>query len=126
MFNVNKIFFLHFTVCNNEQKSIAQHETVPSSNSLFVFPAQCNFSGFKYPLELIAFAQENGFSSIKSELCINRQLIMEKKTKRNWFCLLDAASFVGTNQLNLSRWKPDMVALSFYKIFGYPTGGFGI
>jgi selenocysteine lyase/cysteine desulfurase len=36
--------------------------------------------------------------------------------------LLDAASFVPTNRLDLSRWHPDFVALSFYKIFGYPTG----
>lgn len=59
---------------------------------------------------------------MKSDLCLNRELIRKQKKKNNWFCLLDAASFVGTNQLNLSVWKPDMVAVSFYKIFGYPTG----
>ena len=36
--------------------------------------------------------------------------------------LLDAAAFVPTNRLDLQRIKPDFVALSFYKIFGYPTG----
>ena len=36
--------------------------------------------------------------------------------------LLDAAAFVPTNRLDLSRWQPDFVALSFYKMFGYPTG----
>ena len=36
--------------------------------------------------------------------------------------LLDAAAYVPTNQLDLSRWHPDFVALSFYKMFGWPTG----
>jgi selenocysteine lyase/cysteine desulfurase len=29
---------------------------------------------------------------------------------------------VPTNRLDLSRWHPDFVPLSFYKMFGYPTG----
>ena len=36
--------------------------------------------------------------------------------------LLDAAAFAPASQLDLSRWHPDYVSLSFYKIFGYPTG----
>ncbi len=36
--------------------------------------------------------------------------------------MLDAAAFVPTNRLDLSRYHPDFVALSFYKMFGYPTG----
>lgn len=39
-----------------------------------------------------------------------------------WFCLLDVASYVPTNELNLSKYQADFVALSFYKMFGYPTG----
>jgi selenocysteine lyase/cysteine desulfurase len=35
---------------------------------------------------------------------------------------LDAAAFVPTNRLDLSAVKPDFVSLSFYKMFGYPTG----
>ena len=35
---------------------------------------------------------------------------------------MDAAAFVPTNRLDLDRWNPDYVALSFYKMFGYPTG----
>lgn len=42
--------------------------------------------------------------------------------KLRWFCLLDAATFVSTNTLDLSVHKPDFVALSFYKMFGLPTG----
>ena len=36
--------------------------------------------------------------------------------------LLDAAAFVPTNPLDLGRYQPDFVAVSFYKMFGYPTG----
>ena len=36
--------------------------------------------------------------------------------------LLDAAAFAPTNRLDLSICHPDFVDISFYKIFGYPTG----
>jgi selenocysteine lyase/cysteine desulfurase len=36
--------------------------------------------------------------------------------------LLDCAAFAPTSRLDLSMWQPDFVALSFYKMFGYPTG----
>jgi molybdenum cofactor sulfurtransferase len=66
---------------------------------LFAFPAQSNFSGVKHPLELIGEARDAG-----------------------WHVLLDAAAFVPTNRLDLQKYQPEFVALSFYKMFGYPTG----
>ena len=39
-----------------------------------------------------------------------------------WQVLVDAAAFVPTNRLDLRRVLPDFVAVSFYKMFGYPTG----
>ena len=68
-------------------------------NNLFAYPAQSNYSGVKHPLEWIARAREKG-----------------------WDVLVDCAAFVPTNRLDLGRWKPDFVSISFYKIFGYPTG----
>lgn len=68
-------------------------------NNLFAYPAQSNFTGVQHPLDWIATAQSRG-----------------------WDVLLDAASFVPSNRLDLSRWHPDFVGISFYKIFGYPTG----
>jgi molybdenum cofactor sulfurtransferase len=85
--------------------------SVCDGNSLFVYPAQCNYSGVKYPLSWVSKVQ-NGVLNCKSEH--NRQ--------SKWFCLLDAASFVSTTILDLSWVQPDFVCLSFYKIFGYPTG----
>ncbi|KAJ6623591.1 Molybdenum cofactor sulfurase 3 [Pseudolycoriella hygida] len=81
--------------------------TLKQTNSLFVYPAQCNFSGFKYPLDLINKIQRNGMQGVDSS---------------NWYICLDAASFVSTNFLDLQRYNPDFVCLSFYKIFGYPSG----
>ncbi|KAJ8938858.1 hypothetical protein NQ318_019919 [Aromia moschata] len=80
------------------------------SNSLFVYPTQCNFSGTKYPLTWI----ENIRNGILNSLS-------PKKTK-NWYVSLDCASYVSTNKLDLSKHKPDFVTISFYKMFGYPTG----
>jgi selenocysteine lyase/cysteine desulfurase len=41
---------------------------------------------------------------------------------RDWDVLLDVAAFAPTNTLDLGRWKADFVPISFYKMFGYPTG----
>jgi selenocysteine lyase/cysteine desulfurase len=71
----------------------------PGAHHLFAYPAQSNFSGVQHPLELIARAQARG-----------------------WEVLLDAAAYVPTHRLDLSRVHPDFVSISFYKLFGYPTG----
>lgn len=92
-----------------ESKIIEREISNPESNSLFVYSAQCNFSGFKYPLEWIEKAQNalNNFTSSK---------------RNKWYTFLDASAYVGTNNLDLSQYKADFVCLSFYKMFGYPTG----
>ncbi len=70
-----------------------------AQHNLFAFPAQSNFSGVKHPLALVTRAQRQG-----------------------WDVCLDAAAFVPTSRLDLSQVKPEFVSLSFYKMFGYPTG----
>ena len=84
---------------NDEALRAELRRRKPAGDHLFAFPAQSNFSGVQYPLDLIAEAQALG-----------------------WDVLLDVAAFVPTNRLDLGRWHPDFVALSFYKMFGYPTG----
>ncbi|MDI6901636.1 MAG: aminotransferase class V-fold PLP-dependent enzyme [Anaerosomatales bacterium] len=74
-------------------------DLAPGSRGLFAYPAQSNFSGVQHPLEWIAHARERG-----------------------WQTLLDAAAYVPTNALDLSAVRPDFVPVSFYKMFGYPTG----
>ncbi|MGD0121304.1 MAG: aminotransferase class V-fold PLP-dependent enzyme [Candidatus Limnocylindrales bacterium] len=74
-------------------------DTGSGSCNLLAYPAQSNFSGVQHSLEWIDRAHERG-----------------------WDVLLDAAAFVPSNRLDLGRWQPDFVPISFYKIFGYPTG----
>ncbi|CAN0539180.1 unnamed protein product, partial [Ectocarpus sp. 12 AP-2014] len=44
------------------------------------------------------------------------------RLEERWWVLLDAAKFAGTASLDLSSVEADFVCLSFYKMFGYPTG----
>lgn len=74
-------------------------DTRGDHHNLFAYPAQSNFSGVQHPLEWIDHAHQHG-----------------------WDVLLDAAAYVPTNRLDLDRWRADFVALSFYKMFGWPTG----
>ncbi|MEU6064804.1 aminotransferase class V-fold PLP-dependent enzyme [Streptomyces sp. NPDC047082] len=69
------------------------------SRGLLAYPAQSNFTGVQHSLEWIAAAQERGYD-----------------------VLLDAAAFVPTNALDLSRYRPDFTVVSWYKVFGHPTG----
>ena len=48
--------------------------------------------------------------------------LIERARERGWRVLLDAAAFAPTNRLDLKAAKPDFVVVSFYKMFGYPTG----
>jgi selenocysteine lyase/cysteine desulfurase len=70
-----------------------------SRPGLFAYPAQSNFSGVQHPLDWVRRAQEAGYD-----------------------VLLDAAAYVPTNPLDLSAVQPEFVAVSWYKVFGYPTG----
>jgi selenocysteine lyase/cysteine desulfurase len=70
-----------------------------SRRGLFAYPAQSNFSGVQHPLNWVPRAQEAGYD-----------------------VLLDAAAYVPANRLDLSAVRPQFVAVSWYKVFGYPTG----
>ena len=66
---------------------------------LFAYPAQSNFSGVRHPLDWIGLAQGLGYD-----------------------VLLDAAAYLPTSTLDLSVVRPEFVMVSWYKLFGYPTG----
>jgi selenocysteine lyase/cysteine desulfurase len=66
----------------------------PTGQGLFAYPAQSNFSGVQHPLSWPSEGE----------------------------VLLDAAAFVPTNALSLRGCKATFVVVSFYKMFGYPTG----
>jgi selenocysteine lyase/cysteine desulfurase len=66
---------------------------------LLAFPAQSNFSGVRHPLALVEAAHARDFD-----------------------VLLDVAAFVPSHAMSLRECPADFAALSFYKLFGYPTG----
>lgn len=92
------IYYQDLTIDENFLKEQLE-DASEFDNKLLAFPAQSNVSGVKHDLDWIKKAQNLG-----------------------WDVLLDAAAFVPTNRLDLKEIKPDFVSVSFYKIFGYPTG----
>jgi selenocysteine lyase/cysteine desulfurase len=68
-------------------------------SGLLAYPAQSNFTGVRHPLAWVDLAHEHGYA-----------------------VLLDAAAYLPTRELDLSSVKPDFVTVSWYKVFGYPTG----
>uniref|UniRef100_UPI003AACC1DD molybdenum cofactor sulfurase n=1 Tax=Centroberyx gerrardi TaxID=166262 RepID=UPI003AACC1DD len=76
---------------------------------LFCYPAQSNFSGRKYPLSHVKGIQA-------------RRLYPACDHQGRWFVLLDAASHVSCSPLNLQECPADFIPISFYKMFGFPTG----
>ena len=74
-------------------------ESARDGAGLFAFPAQSNFSGARHPLALVSRARALGFD-----------------------VLLDCAAFIPSHPLSLRECPADFAALSFYKLFGYPTG----
>ncbi|XP_006526274.1 molybdenum cofactor sulfurase isoform X1 [Mus musculus] len=75
---------------------------------LFCYPAQSNFSGTRYPLSWVEEVKSGRRSPVNAP--------------GKWFVLLDAASYVSTSPLDLSAHQADFIPISFYKIFGLPTG----
>lgn len=67
--------------------------------SLFALTGQSNISNSKNPLSLIQFAASQGYCT-----------------------LLDAAALAPTSVISLADTPVDAMAVSFYKMFGFPTG----
>eukprot|EP00924_Labyrinthula_sp_SR-Ha-C_P015863 snap_masked-scaffold_4-processed-gene-11.42-mRNA-1 protein AED:0.07 eAED:0.17 QI:0/-1/0/1/-1/1/1/0/693 len=68
-----------------------------------------------HEFQLIGITAESNFNGEKFDFNSFRKY-------SNSVVLLDAAKFCATNPLNLSKVDADFTAVSFYKIFGYPTG----
>jgi selenocysteine lyase/cysteine desulfurase len=76
-----------------------EHGLLPIGRGLIAFPAQSNFSGVRHPLTLVRRARDMGFD-----------------------VLLDIAAMAASHPVSLRDCPADFAALSFYKLFGYPTG----
>ncbi|XP_072020767.1 LOW QUALITY PROTEIN: molybdenum cofactor sulfurase-like [Amphiura filiformis] len=87
-----------------------QNSQTGTSNCLFAYPGQSNFSGRKYPLSWCTKVKQGQLSYTLN--CSNS----------NWYVVLDAAALASTSQLDLSNCMADFITVSFYKMFGFPTG----
>lgn len=105
---------------------------VVAGYNLLVVPGECNFSGSK--------ANISGEGSFIRHCCLQRGIsflngiegsavtkVSEASSTDNdysWLWLLDAAKLASTTPIDLSALPcpPHFVAVSFYKMFGYPTG----
>ena len=71
--------------------------------NLLVFPAECNFSGHRPTDDTISSIISN------ARTC-------------GWMTMLDIAKAASTGPVEMTSWDPDFASLSFYKLFGEPTG----
>ncbi|NXE04421.1 MOCOS sulfurase, partial [Lophotis ruficrista] len=92
----------------SEENRLPAEEQNCTTPHLFSYPAQSNFSGTKYPLSWIQDIQCGKLHPMK--------------IPGKWFVLLDAASYVSSSPLDLGVHQADFIPISFYKIFGFPTG----
>lgn len=78
-------------------------------NNLLILPLECNFGGDRPEVRTaIQHVQAASSASVK-------------KNSR-WSTMLDLAKAASTGPVNLRELNPDFACLSFYKMFGEPTG----
>ena len=79
------------------------------TRNLLVLPAECNFGGDRPDvtklLQMLRRRQENGSGA-----------------GEQWSTMLDLAKAACTGPVNLRELDPDFACVSFYKMFGVPTG----
>lgn len=78
---------------------IDKHAPPAGTPALFAYTGQSNITNSKPPLTVLAHASARGFTT-----------------------LLDAAALAPTTPIDLTHTPVDAVAISFYKMFGFPTG----
>lgn len=101
----------HQILRRNEAKFLDKDHT-GSAYNLFAFPSECNFSGSKFSLELVKIVKEDSIRYSDGSPSFNGR----------WKVLVDAAKGCATEPPDLSKYPADFVVISFYKLFGYPTG----
>ena len=97
--------WIHSEAYHNDEKG-THGRTAPTR--LFAYPGQSNMTGRRLPLSWPGRIRRSALND-----------------QAGTYTLLDAAALASTAELDLSNADeaPDFVALSFYKIFGYPDLG---
>ncbi|KFK43865.1 hypothetical protein AALP_AA1G184100 [Arabis alpina] len=103
----------HRAVQKRNTSKLQKEETRGDAYNLFAFPSECNFTGLRFNLDLVKLMKENTETTLQGS-----PFAMSKR----WMVLIDAAKGCATLPPNLSEYPADFVVVSFYKLFGYPTG----
>ena len=101
--------------------------------NLLLVPGECNFSGAKGDLAYVAqLSQLRGDKLLKQlnatpvKEASHGDMVDRIENNNSWLWLLDAAKLASTSEIDLSllpqEQRPHFITISFYKIFGYPTG----
>ena len=111
-------------------------------NHLLLTPGECNFSGWKNDIFSIAKLLRDTANSdgnllekinarrVSPAKSAGSEMSEGRKMSNNWLWCLDAAKLAATSVLDLSfschpelkSFRPHFITVSFYKMFGYPTG----
>ena len=95
--------------CSADKSSEENNDTV---NHLMVLPIECNFGGDR-PDNIANLIRKARQPFIKQS---------DQRLKSRWSVLLDIAKAASTGPVGLRNLDPDFACLSFYKMFGEPTG----
>ncbi|XP_027064091.1 molybdenum cofactor sulfurase isoform X1 [Coffea arabica] len=103
--------FRHHELRRSE-RGLSKEDPTGNVYNLFAFPSECNFSGTRFNLDLVKLIKEDSHNALEGSTY----------SRGCWMVLIDAAKGGATEPPDLSKHKADFVVISFYKIFGYPTG----
>jgi molybdenum cofactor sulfurtransferase len=104
---------------NDQQGNVCRFCT----NHLLVLPLECNFGGDRFDVQS-AFQKLNELDRstiIDGNRCANCQHKASQQHQQ-WYTMLDIAKAASTGPINLCQLNPDFACISFYKLFGEPTG----
>ncbi|XAR53536.1 Molybdenum cofactor sulfurtransferase [Bertholletia excelsa] len=96
-----------------DEARFQKDEATGDAYNLFAFPSECNFSGSRFSLELVNVIKNDSERVLEGSPYCNRG---------RWMVLIDAAKGCATQPADLSKYQADFVVISFYKLFGYPSG----
>ncbi|XP_051124906.1 molybdenum cofactor sulfurase isoform X2 [Andrographis paniculata] len=106
------IRFIPHSLQKRGETGFREKDQTSDTYNLFAFPSECNFSGQKFNLNLLNVVKEGNYEMSGISTCRSGR----------WMVLIDAAKGSATSPPDLSKYKADFVVVSFYKLFGYPTG----
>lgn len=86
------------------------------NKNLLVLPVECNFGGDRPNVQLAL----QTLRELDDDANNNNK--HQQQQDQQWYTMLDLAKAASTSPVNLCELNPDFACISFYKMFGEPTG----